>query len=705
MGKELTSPTPSPTVPPDSRTLTDAPPTAPYRCDMKFNIKGSVESSPLSPLRKQLLPLFEAVVNSIHAIQEADNKDGRIHITVERAAGQARIIAELGTLAPITAFIIEDNGIGFDDENFESFDTSYTDHKASRGGKGIGRISWLKAFKKVEVKSVFRENGAYKERRFDFVERGEGIENPTLRMLDKASNPSRHTEVKLIGYKPNYQKFCPKQVQAIADRLLEHCLIFFLFPTCPVITISDGNETVNLNELFDASNHEQESFVIKGEVFNIIHLRRYATREKHNKIHLCAHQRTVYSRDISSTIPDVRATLKDSDEQPFKYAAVVWGKYLDDHVNQERTQFDFSDHSDENHDEALFADLEITKDEIEGAALDKAKTFLGKYLQPVVEDKLAKVKEHIENVTPQFRPVLTYKLDKVLELRPDLSPTELTAALHRIYSDLQAELKTRAENVLTGNIRDAEQYREEYDRLVEELSDVSKSELAQHVIHRNLILKLLENVLERGDDGRFRQEDVVHKLIFPMRTDSSHAFEEQQNLWIVDEKLYYHRYLGSDLRFNEMGEVIDSGSLKRPDIVVFNQITLSEDDEPHDSIVILEFKQPMREKYDKVEQNPIDQVYGYIQDIKDGKVKDSRGRLIQVKPHTQFFVYILCDLTAPIKLFAKNAGFKSTPDNNGYFFYSENYSAWVEIIPLKKLVRDAKKRNRILFEKLNLPYS
>ncbi len=93
-------------------------------------------------------------------------------------------------------------------------------------------------------------------------------------------------------------------------------------------------------------------------------------------------------------------------------------------------------------------------------------------------------------------------MNRILELPPNLSADELTASLHRIYSELQGELKDRTRRVLTGQIEDEEQYQEEYAKLVTELSDVSKSELAQHVVHRKLILDLLETfcVVERMEN-------------------------------------------------------------------------------------------------------------------------------------------------------------------------------------------------------------
>jgi hypothetical protein len=48
-------------------------------------------------------------------------------------------------------------------------------------------------------------------------------------------------------------------------------------------------------------------------------------------------------------------------------------------------------------------------------------------------------------------------------------------------------------------------------------------------------------------------------------------------------------------------------------------------------------------------------------------------------------------------------GARPTPDNLGYYGYNPNLNAYYEVLSYTKLLNDAKKRNRILFEKLNLP--
>ena len=78
---------------------------------------------------------------------------------------------------PVVDFEIRDNGIGFNEENFDSFSTSDSRYKAEHGGKGIGRLLWLKAFSRVVVNSVFEVNGEHLRRTFDFAYSEAGVEN------------------------------------------------------------------------------------------------------------------------------------------------------------------------------------------------------------------------------------------------------------------------------------------------------------------------------------------------------------------------------------------------------------------------------------------------------------------------------------------------------------------------------------------------
>src|SRR5437868_3416360 len=111
---------------------------------MKASIAGRVRNTSL-PKSKALLPLFEAVMNSFQAIEDSGGSGHTIDITAERE----RTLEE-DKPGFITGFVVTDTGVGFTDANYDSFDTVDSPYKAGRGGKGLGRFLWLKAFERVE---------------------------------------------------------------------------------------------------------------------------------------------------------------------------------------------------------------------------------------------------------------------------------------------------------------------------------------------------------------------------------------------------------------------------------------------------------------------------------------------------------------------------------------------------------------------------
>jgi hypothetical protein len=52
---------------------------------------------------------------------------------------------------------------------------------------------------------------------------------------------------------------------------------------------------------------------------------------------------------------------------------------------------------------------------------------------------------------------------------------------------------------------------------------------------------------------------------------------------------------------------------------------------------------------------------------------------------------------------AKFAGLHITSDGEGYFGHNPDPGAYIEVISFEKLLRDAKERNQVLFDKLFSP--
>jgi hypothetical protein len=196
---------------------------------MIVDFLGRVYNTPLSA-RQGLIPLFEAIVNSIHAIEEAKIKNGQINIVVKRnIAGLLITDNEQLRIAPIIGFEITDNGIGFNNENFESFCVSDTQKKRHIGGKGVGRFLWLKAFSQVNVKSVFRQNGKLMERSFGFVLDNDPIMN---HQCDSTKKKDVVTNVLLQDLLPQFSEGIPRSLKNIAYRIIEHVLNILSWTEC-----------------------------------------------------------------------------------------------------------------------------------------------------------------------------------------------------------------------------------------------------------------------------------------------------------------------------------------------------------------------------------------------------------------------------------------------------------------------------------------
>lgn len=231
-----------------------------------------------------------------------------------------------------------------------------------------------------------------------------------------------------------------------------------------------------------------------------------------------------------------------------------------------------------------------------------------------------------------------------------------------------------------------------------EINELGKAALAEYILQRRKTLALLERYMKINDEDGYARESAIHNLIFPMQTTSDEIPYDRQNLWIIDERLSFHEYLASDLRFREVNKT-ESDSLDRPDLLIFDLPIAIVEGEPDNGITIFEFKRPM-----KPSGNPVTQMYRYVRELRSKKAKARDGRYIDISPNTPFYCYAICDLTPKLRTEFSDGGMLETPDGKGYFVYNpaSDVRAYVEVIGYKKLLKDAMQRNRILFDKLGI---
>ena len=205
------------------------------------NIKRAVEN--IRSNTTVYTPIVEVIVNAIQAIASNGGKDGKIAIRVHRAE-QLKLD---GGLPEVLTIEVEDNGIGFTDENRQSFDTLYTDLKINEGGKGFGRFTCLKYFENLHVESVYRDKVGYTQRRFSMGKSNDIIVNEKI---------SESTELKsksvILLDTLNKEKSIEKKLTTIARILVEKLLPYFITKdyVCPEILLSerDGSDSIRLND-------------------------------------------------------------------------------------------------------------------------------------------------------------------------------------------------------------------------------------------------------------------------------------------------------------------------------------------------------------------------------------------------------------------------------------------------------------------------
>jgi hypothetical protein len=157
----------------------------------------------------------------------------------------------------------------------------------------------------------------------------------------------------------------------------------------------------------------------------------------------------------------------------------------------------------------------------------------------------------------------------------------------------------------------------------------------------------------------------------------------------VDDSLGTYDFFASDKPIKSFAA--GNSSQKEPDLIFFNPLGFRRPG-TSDPVVIVEFKRPGDEK---PSQDPVRQVLGYIDELKNSQVRDIDGEVVSdIGKDTPFECIIICELTAGSrKLFERSLAQHPTPDGEGYYGWSTVHNAHLRVISFKKMLRDAELRN------------
>ena len=651
--------------------------------NMKTDFVGRIKRLPEPRNAAEALqPLFEAIMNSIHSTQDKFGADvarkGRIDIDIEKNADPAQI-----------AMTVKDNGRGLDDENYEAFLTTDTEHKKiERGGKGVGRLLWLSCFEEIKVSSVFAKDQQTHRRSFRFVlKNNDQIEDEKSEQVTKGDATGFAASFR--GLKLGYSDKFPVRPANLFQHLLSHFLPVIVGSMCPHIAVVYGDDRADFPK-------DIEEYIVRRELVDIeyqgnplkmemLECDKVVSRnlQGSNFVHFIAHDRTVHTQPI-----DGKLGLKVF-EGNLVFQALLSGEYLDSHVNQERTKFTFDD--------------DVIEKIINECCIPKIEGFLVAPLKKVKDAQLVE----LSKIVQQYPSVEFASVDELSKIVPagEIRDDQLygTLSIHRYRRDQKQREKI---STVISKLKNESLKAVSLDDLLQEASqailETERRSLAEYIVRRRVVLTFLRELLKSarlsGSDSDYELENSLHNFICPIRVKSTQVEPVSHDLWIIDERLAFARAFSSDVPLQEVLEA--SKSDDRPDLLVFDNVYGLKHAGTASYVLIVEFKRPGRQAY-KDDENPQFQVERYIREIRSNNSTDINGRPIRLSENTRFYCYIIADRRG--KLAEWTESWSPTADGRGRVYpFQGDYKGFIELVEWDQLLDDAEERNKAFFDKAGI---
>ncbi|WP_210205458.1 hypothetical protein [Rhodopseudomonas faecalis] len=657
------------------------------------NIENRIRKLPKpSNAAQALQPLFEAVSNSMYAIEDllgTDVAKGKISIRVKSLSDSDKI-----------EIVVADTGIGLDASRYDAFCEVDTDFKRVKGGKGVGRLFWLDAFKSIVVESVYDDPTGRFRRGFSFVLEHEDQVKPT-RADELATGLSTGTTITFCGIRTKeYADTFPKRADTFLRYFSAHFISDFLLGVGPTIIVDlEGDITTFPNavaELTVGSPLETGHFELKD--FGTLSIVGFTCKAEastgldgKHQLHLLANGRTVETRKVDGLLGVTDLTRDAKNDLVFH--GCVSGEYLDLRVNEGRTAFNLP---------------EKTLNEISRGCMEQVRT---KLLPAQVSAYVEKRKENYQSFVTRY-PTFGFDDDETQLQRVPFHATtaeDFAAGLVK-YQIRREEERQRALQSLIDTL-DLQDIPANFDKTVSDAArGIQSSEqlaLAQHVVRRKLALELLEKLIKRLRSRKDKDDDhylekTLHSFICPMGIrgdDSTEVKNRAHELWIVDERLAFTRAFSSDKRLDAI--MASGGSAERPDLLVWNLaygLGVTEGDsvdtsEPLRTMMIVEFKRPGREDYKEADDQIEAQIVKYLGQLRGGELESFDRSRIRVADDCVFYCYVIADIVGDLKQQLSN--WETTANGQGRIRPLKNqYRGSIEVIQWQDLVNDAWMRNR-----------
>ncbi|NWJ51328.1 MAG: ATP-binding protein [Bacteroidetes bacterium] len=683
-----------------------------------------------------LRPVFEAITNSLEAISMCSNKvdNGEIIIKLKF---RSKLFSKEQSNFDFEAIVIEDNGIGFTDQEFERLE-NLNDNGKGFFNKGSGRVQFLHFFDKSEYQSIYKDETSktgFKERVFTLSKSEVFLRQNAIIFFKSLKNVEPQNPLTTLTFKtPLSDSDAAFYKELTVDGLKREIISHYLVYLCenrdrlPIIKLQFIVDDVLIDEKIIESDDIPE---IDKQDDLILHYygispdgKKIDRTDRTEKLNLKAfkiHKDTLAKNSLMLTskgeiTKDIRldSLLVDDYIDENRYMFLISGEYINNKDTDTRGKINIPTLEEYkkscNDSTSLFQAEEIIMDDIQEIANDKILLLYGE-IKNRTEEKEAEVEklQKMFLLNPQTIKDAKIKLndseDKILEKVYQADAKQIAKNDAEIKKQIEKlnELDTRLVN-----------YNELLEKQVNELVKIiplqNRTTLTHYVARRKLVLQLFDKILRKElkvqeTSARQIDEKLLHNLIFQQSSDKP----EKSDLWVINEDFIYfngasEEKLGdiiidnkkilkeslTDEEINYRDSLGEKRYEKRPDILLFPE---------EGKCIIIEFKNPNENV-----SNHLNQITNYASLIRNLS-KDEFS-------FTTFYGFLIGEKLDAMDIQNKDPYFESAYHFNYVFrphfpirgqFGRVNGSLYTEAITYSTLLERAIRRNEIFIEKLTTP--
>jgi hypothetical protein len=424
---------------------------------------------------------------------------------------------------------------------------------------------------------------------------------------------------------------------------------------------------------------------------------------------LCAHNRKVKGKRIDKIFPVFTSKIVSEKGEECWLQLYITSNYLDERVNISRNEIIFPKVQEDSDENGL---IEEFKSECKTVSKKNIDDFVIQELKNKYQKIIEKRKNYLRHIVKKYinsDEGLEYRTldidDDVLSSIPDkVDDKKLDTVLYEQQYKKRKEIKKKIERLLEKDFSKKEEYQTLFKEVASLTTQESNTKLVQYVVHRKTIIELFDKYLGWCEEnGNYEEESTLHNLIFVMGGSNENIPYDSHNLWLLDDRLAFHRYIYSDKAIKKhKPQEMKTNSRLETDLAIYDVVyTYGEKTEYEEvaSTVIFEFKRPGRSlTYDEFSE----QMRKQVDAVNTGNVIDKNGNHIATSESTPIFYYYVCDINAynSLKVRAiKYEAFNETPYKSLMKLFNNVY---VEIMPYQTLLVNSRRRNRAFFKKLGL---